>query len=132
MGKSDHQENYIPEIIEAENSDGEQCWYFALIKEEKHSLYEQARDNGEVNIKQNDEGQLFVCVNNEKFGSIIDNGLGQPTDEQKEQFTSEYGIPVHHNDTEDEELKTDDDIDASNQEINNVNKNNIKNLDHKL
>ena len=131
MGKEDPQQNYIPEIIEAENADGEQCWYFALIKEYKHQAYEQARDNGEVNIKQNDEGQLFVCVNNEKFGCIIDNGLGHPSDEQKEQFTKDYGIPVHHNDTEDPEIDSVSNDSLNHDDIKNDNINR-KNLDHKL
>lgn len=87
---------YIPEIIEAEDNDGNETWYFALIEEDKHKDYETARDAGNVQIKQNGEGALQVCFNDEILGKVIDSGHGEPGEEQKQDFIKSHGVPVHH------------------------------------
>lgn len=96
---------YIPEIIEAEDNEGNETWYFALIEEAKHKEYEKACDEGTVHIRQNGEGALSVCINEDKCGVVVDSGHGAPTEEQKQTFVKEHGVPVHH-ETPDLAVKT--------------------------
>ena len=78
MSKDKNKKKYIPEIIEAVDADGQEMWYFALIYADRHKDYETSRDQGLVDIKQNDKGELFVYVCDEKCGQVIDSGHGAP------------------------------------------------------
>jgi len=108
MGKENTQKaEHIAEIIEAEGADGNPCWYFALIKAELYEEYKLARDAGLVDIKLSDSGSLYVCLEGEKLGSIIDNGSGVPDEEAKDEFIQAYGVPA---------IKTKKDEDCKNEQ----------------
>jgi hypothetical protein len=99
--KSNADKKFIPEIIEAVNSENQPCWYFALIEADKHQAYETARDEGRVEIKQTCKGALYVCDGTDKLGAIVDNGIGEPDEKLLEEFIKEHGVPVHHEELDD-------------------------------